>query len=433
MRLKLLPWQQSRRAAIFAVGLAVVLGAWLLREPLRSWITRNATLANSAPPPELVEEFIEAAPNRAAAILAAWNTGKIVHRQVAIRAIARAEISDASLPAELEAILLAGALDTDANVRESALAILQDRNHSALPALAAAQLRDPDPHVRLLGLNYFKRVNASVGVPTVIPLLNEEDPLIVTTALKLLESWSGQNFGVKLSEAMSSENERTGLIEFSGVSREKSRAGSARAFAWWGDHQADFPPVQLELPPAALATRQPVPAGDFSLPALDGRKVRLTDLRGKVVLLNFWTTWCTACVGEMPALTELQQRHPDRLAVLGISLDFVPDSHGHIGGHPAVEEQAHSASAHDSHEHDPAALKKVRDKIARTVKARGINYTILLDEHNEVGGQFNGGELPTTVIVDAQGNVRRRFVGARSLSVFEAMIAEASQPASHSP
>jgi hypothetical protein len=70
----------------------------------------------------------------------------------------------------------------------------------------------------------------------------------------------------------------------------------------------------------------------------------------------------------------------------------------------------------------------VREKVARTVKVRGINYPILLDEKNEIGGRFNGGELPTTVIVDANGNVRRRFVGARSLPVFEAMILEAGEP-----
>jgi hypothetical protein len=45
-----------------------------------------------------------------------------------------------------------------------------------------------------------------------------------------------------------------------------------------------------------------------------------------------------------------------------------------------------------------------------------------------VGGRFNGGELPTTVLVDPQGNVRRRFVGARALPVFEAMLAEITQP-----
>jgi hypothetical protein len=51
-----------------------------------------------------------------------------------------------------------------------------------------------------------------------------------------------------------------------------------------------------------------------------------------------------------------------------------------------------------------------------------------MDESNEVGGRFNGGELPTTVLIDPQGNVHRRFVGARALPVFEAMLAEVLQP-----
>jgi hypothetical protein len=129
----------------------------------------------------------------------------------------------------------------------------------------------------------------------------------------------------------------------------------------------------------------------------------------------------------MPELIALQKQHGEQLAIIGVSLDFVPDSHGHIGGHPAVEEQGAHAEE-DLNQRNSAALKKVRDKVARTVKARGINYTILLDEKNEVGGRFNGGELPTTVIVDTNGNVRHRFVGARGLAVFEAMIAEAGQP-----
>ena len=133
----------------------------------------------------------------------------------------------------------------------------------------------------------------------------------------------------------------------------------------------------------------------------------------------------------MPALAYLQKRHTDRLGIIGVSLDFVPESHGHIGGHPAVEEQGqeHDAHGHD-HDHDHSvSLKQLRQKVARTVETRGVNYTILLDEKNEVYGRLNGGELPTIVIVDAEGNVRRRFVGARSLPVFEAMITEASQPA----
>jgi len=419
--------QKSRYGLFLGLGFIAVMGVWLFRDPLRSRIAQSAALSNPTPPPELVEEIISASPDRPAAILAAWNTGKIVHRQVAAREVSRAFPAGQSLPAELESIALAGALDVDMNVREAALGILRDRNHSALPSLAVAQLQDPDPQVRLLGLNYLKRANANIGVPTIIPLLDEDDPLIVATALKLLENWSGENFGVKLRDTASTENPTTGLKEFPEGSRETAKAGATRAKTWWAVHQAEFPPIRIDVPREAITARKPVPAGDFSLRNLDGRKVRLVDLRGKVVLINFWTTWCPACVSEMPELIALQKRHGDRLAIIGVSLDFVPDSHGHIGGHPAVEEQAGHAEE-DLHERSSTALKKVRDKVSRTVRARGINYTILLDEKNEVGGRFNGGELPTTVIVDANGNVRRRFVGARSLAVFEAMIAEASQP-----
>jgi thiol-disulfide isomerase/thioredoxin len=417
--------QKTRHGLALGLSLLGVFGVWLFLDRIRE----SATLANPAPPPQLVEEIIEKSPDRPAAILAAWNTGKIIHRETAIRAISRVVSTDQSLPSELESIVLSGALDVDMNVREAALGILRERNHPALAALAAAQLRDADPQVRLLGLHHLKRVQASLGVPTIIPLLDDEDdPLIVATGLKLLENWSGENFGVKLRDTASFENEKSGLQEFPESSHEKARAGASRARAWWAVHHAEFPPVQLQVPREAIRARKPVAAGDFSLRALDGRRVQLRDFRGKVVLLNFWTTWCTVCVSEMPGLIALQKQHGDRLVIIGVSLDFVPDSHGHIGGHATVEEQAHEAKEPDAHERNSEALKKVREKVARTAKVRGINYPILLDEKNEIGGRFNGGELPTTVIVDASGNVRRRFVGARSLPVFEAIIVEAGEP-----
>lgn len=414
---------------MFGLSFLAISGLWLFRDPFRNRLAQSAVLANPGPPPELVEEIIAESKDHPAAILAAWNSGKIVHREAAMREISRAFPLGRPLSAELESIVLTGSLDPDMNVRETALGILRDRNHPALASLPVAQLQDPDPQVRLLGLNYLKRNRASIGVAAVMPLLDENDPLIVATALKLLENWSGENFGVKLRDTASFENPTTGLKEFPDGSRELAKGGAARAKAWWELHQAEIDGAQtrLQVPPQAIAARIPVPAADFSLRDLKGQKIRLSDLRGKVVLINFWTTWCPACLSEMPELIALQTQHANRLVIIGVSLDFVPDSHGHIGGHPAVEEQGRQVDE-DPDERSSRALNKVREKVARTVKARGINYTILLDEANEVGGRFNGGELPTTVIVDADGNVRRRFVGARSLEVFEAMIAEASQP-----
>jgi len=361
-------------------------------------------------------------------LLAAWNSGKIVHREVAISSLRGVFPNNQPLPSQFESIVLAGALNPDMNVRETALGILHERKHPALVALAAEQLKDPDQQVRLLGLNHLKTATPSAGIPVVAALLDDPDIAVLGMSLKLLENWSGQTFGAKLADTVQVENKTSGLQEFQSEGIAKTKTAAEKAKAWWAEHQNKFPPVKLDIPAEAYAARRPVPAPDFQLRTLDGKPVRLSDFRGKVVLMNFWTTWCTACVGEIPALVALQKKHGANLVIIGVSLDYVPDEHGHIGGHAAVEEQNHSDGEHDDHEARAAALRRVREKVTHTAKARNINYPILLDEHNEVGGRYNGGELPTTVIVDANGNVRRRFVGARGIAVFEAMIAEAAAP-----
>ena len=416
------------RKTLLAAGVLLVAAVWFFRAPLQQVIRERATLANDAPTPEVVSDMIEQAADPRAALLTAWNSGKIVHREVAISSLRRVFPNDQPLSPEFESILLAGTLDPDMNVREAALGILHERNHPALTALAAEQLRDPDQQVRLLGLNSLKHAAPAVGVPFVAALLDDADIAVLGMILKLLENWSGQKFGARLSDTAQVESTTTGLQEFQAEGVTKTKAAAENAKAWWAEHQTEFPPVKLQVPAEAYTARKPVPAAEFELRTLEGKTVRLSDFRGKVVLMNFWTTWCSACVGEMPALVALQKKHGDNLVIIGVSLDFVPDSHSHIGGHAAVEEHKHSDGDHDDHEATAAALKRVREKVARTAKARNVNYPVLLDEHNEVGGRYNGGELPTTVIVDAQGNVRRRFIGARNIVVFEAMIAEAATP-----
>ncbi len=69
---------------------------------------------------------------------------------------------------------------------------------------------------------------------------------------------------------------------------------------------------------AAASTQRPqFPA----LRDLSGREIRLEDLRGRVVLIDIWATWCAPCLADLPLLRELQRAHPDTLAVVGVSLD----------------------------------------------------------------------------------------------------------------
>jgi thiol-disulfide isomerase/thioredoxin len=395
------------RLFLIVLGLVLIAGVWLFRGPLRRRIFTDGVLANDAPSLNAVQAMIHNAADPRAALLAAWNTGKIVQRQVAIQELGQVVPFSQPLPPALRAMVLAAALDPDLDVRELALDNLDYRHDPALPALVAAQLRDVDPQVRLLGLMHLESLPAKAGVPLVLPLLDDRNPEVVAWTLNLLERWSGRQFGVKMVDAVPIPDKKTGLQEFVPKSYAKTRAGAGLAKAWYATHKTGFPSPRLEIPASAFTGRRPLYAEDFSLPALDGGRVRLSDYRGKVVLINFWTTWCTACVGEIPELIALQKRHNSQLVILGVSLDSISDED--------------SGQA-------PASPEAIRRKVARTVKERGINYPVLLDEKGAVGGRFNGGELPTTVVVDAQGRIRRRFVGPRSLPVFEAMIAEAVKP-----
>ncbi|HEY4952392.1 MAG TPA: TlpA disulfide reductase family protein, partial [Verrucomicrobiae bacterium] len=287
-----------------------------------------------------------------------------------------------------------------------AFGILRERNDPKLAALAAGQFGDPDQHLRLLGLYQFKYVSPAIAVPTIMPLLDDSNPIIVIKCLNLLEHLTGGKFSVKFNDVAMVDETKAGPDQYKTGGREKVEAAVENAKNWFAQHQAEFPPIDLPLLEKAFSAE---PAPDFQLLTVDGKKFQLSDFRGKVVLINFWTTWCTACVSEMPELIALQNKFKDKVVIVGVSLDFVPDDD----------------EPPDAKKLTVAALNEIHDKVVRTIQTRGINYPILLDKQNEVGGYFNGGELPTTVIVDAQGNIRRRFVGARSLPEFEAILAEA--------
>ena len=392
-----------RRWILPGIGILLVAAVWLGRASLREHIRTSATLANNAPTPEVVTEMIEQARDPHAALLLAWHSGKIVHRETAIHEISQLYRSAQTLPPDVEEMLLAAALDPDMNVRELAFGLLQSRKDPALTALAAAQLRDADTGVRLLGLNYLRSAPGKLGMPLAAGMLDDPDLRVTGASLKLMEQWSGESFGAKLADAVPVENPQSGLMENQAAGAVRIKSAMDRARSWWQAHQAEYPPVKLPLPPVVLAA---LPAAEFQLHTLEGITVRLSDFRGQVVLVNFWTTWCTACVSEMPELVALQKEHAGKVVILGVSLDYLPDDDG-------------------DRRPDPATLPK---KIARAIQQHNLNYPVLLDINNDAGGCYNGGELPTTVLVDAQGNVRRRFVGARSLKEFEAMIAEASEP-----
>ena len=121
------------------------------------------------------------------------------------------------------------------------------------------------------------------------------------------------------------------------------------------------------------------PIDSFDLKDLDGETVRSTELAGKVVLLNFWATWCGPCKEEMPSLAKLQsQFDPARFQVVTITTDM-----------------------------HPQGIKQFLDHL-------GIRLPVLFDQHEDVSRSFMVRGLPTTVLLAQDGRAIGRAVGPRA-------------------
>jgi peroxiredoxin len=122
---------------------------------------------------------------------------------------------------------------------------------------------------------------------------------------------------------------------------------------------------------------QGVPAPDFILQSLDGSSVKLSDFRGKAVLLNFWATWCPPCKVEMPWFEDLQKQYgKDGLVVLGVAMD-------------------------DS---EPATIAKFASEL-------GVNYQVLLGTDKVSDDYGDVQYLPTTFYIGRDGAIVDKMTG----------------------
>jgi thiol-disulfide isomerase/thioredoxin len=154
---------------------------------------------------------------------------------------------------------------------------------------------------------------------------------------------------------------------------------------------------QPELSHNLTVITKVVPAADFELQDMDENKIKLSDYKGKVVLLNFWATWCPPCVREMPSMERLQQEiDADSFKVIAINQMEDADQVFAFTGQLTV---------------DPT-------------------FEILFDKTSSVSREYAVRGLPTTYLIDKQGMIRYRAVGGREfdhpevIKIIEQLIAE---------
>ncbi|WP_316571301.1 redoxin domain-containing protein [Neobacillus sp. YIM B06451] len=125
----------------------------------------------------------------------------------------------------------------------------------------------------------------------------------------------------------------------------------------------------------AQGVKEGAKAPDFELKTLTGETVKLSSLKGKKVMLNFWATWCGPCKAEMPAMEQLYKEADDNVAILGVNIDPQLDVKGFV-------------------------------------LENGITFPILLDEKDEVNTTYQIISIPTTFFIDSNGIIQDKVIGA---------------------
>src|SRR6266566_2376757 len=130
--------------------------------------------------------------------------------------------------------------------------------------------------------------------------------------------------------------------------------------------------------------KNPDAAPAFELNDLDGKPLSLAAAKGKIVLLNFWATWCGPCRAEVADLVDLQKRYADKLEIIALATD----------------------------EDDP-------DEVRRFVLQSGINYRVAMSS-DAVRRDYGGiAALPTSFVIDPQGRIVQKHVGLNDPSIYE--------------
>jgi peroxiredoxin len=368
-------------------GAVILLGRVYAQRVFVTWLAFH----DVAPSEDAVKEAVDRAADPVGAVRRLWDSNRVVARKEAVNYLRHHALPGSRLWPATRDIVLAAARCGDQEAQESALAVLERVQDPQALEIATGWLRDIDPETRQFALLFLHRLNDKKFASLYMQMLDDNDAKVVDLASAALSDLTDQDFGIRY------DADHTSTTQPSFV------AGVAAWKKWWGQHQAEFPPAPTAMGEWALGPG--VQARGFALKDMDGKIVRLSDFRGKCVLINFWATWCGSCVHEIPDLVELQRRRPE-LVILGVAVDADP---------------------HDDDD-EPKGSEDALTRIKRYAAQKQINYRVLVDHDAEALAPYAGGDLPVSILVDPQGMVRRRMIGPRPLVAWEALADSLKSP-----
>ncbi len=131
-------------------------------------------------------------------------------------------------------------------------------------------------------------------------------------------------------------------------------------------------------------------APDFELRSVDGKTMKLSSLRGKKVIVNFWATWCPPCRLEMPEMEKFYTKNKNEgIEILAVNL---------------------------------TKAEKNRADVPAFMKEFGITFPVLLDENSDVAQLYEVSSIPASFIIDTQGVIREKIVGPMTRDLMEKML-----------
>jgi peroxiredoxin len=280
---------------------------------------------------------------------------------------------------EVAAALERAFTDSSSMARQRAMEVLPRVDRERGLRLLLAGLRDEDSWIRESAATQFVNLIGKPGelvdrraVPMLVRALDDPDLSVTVMAMGALRKLTGQSWRFRNNDPP-----------------DRKQAVVRQWRQWWAQNRVRWNVPLAYADAAPIRPRRADPAPAFDLTDIQGRRLRLADLRGRITLLNFWGTWCSPCRMEVPGLARLDREFRDRgLSVIGIAVSEDGGAEG----------------------------------LRRWCGAHGVEYLQALATDRILKDYGSIHDVPVSVLIDGQGRIRYRWDGDRDYATFRAAI-----------